>query len=136
MVYQNLLREFWCTAIAYDPNPPENNSEARPLKEYLIKLSVMNGNKPLILEYKTFVELLIIDLAKGKYVSRPSIKEVKAELAKIVENPILLDRTPVLKTAFPMAWRILFTFAIQDELNQESDEDEVFAAGEDMDEDT
>ncbi|GKC85448.1 hypothetical protein Tco_1141165 [Tanacetum coccineum] len=36
-----------------------------------------------------------------------------SELDKIVENPILLDRTPVLKTAFPVAWRILFTFVIQ-----------------------
>ncbi|GJR03288.1 hypothetical protein Tco_0526272 [Tanacetum coccineum] len=45
--------------------------------------------------------------------SHPSPEVVKAELANIVENPILLDRTPVLKTALPMAWRILFTFVIQ-----------------------
>ncbi|GJZ25255.1 hypothetical protein Tco_0562714 [Tanacetum coccineum] len=43
LVYQNLLREFWCTATAYDPNPPINDSEARPLKEYIIKFSVKNG---------------------------------------------------------------------------------------------
>ncbi|GJS49016.1 hypothetical protein Tco_0599137 [Tanacetum coccineum] len=55
VVYQNFLREFWCTAIAYDPNPPINDSKARPLKEYLIKFTVMNGKKPLILDYKTFV---------------------------------------------------------------------------------
>ncbi|GJT22342.1 hypothetical protein Tco_0892279 [Tanacetum coccineum] len=84
VVYQNFLREFWCTAIAYDPNPPENNSEARPLKEYLIKLLVMNGKKPLILDYKTFFESTRLDYAKGKYVSHPSTEEVKAELAKIV----------------------------------------------------
>nr|GEZ26255.1 uncharacterized mitochondrial protein AtMg00810-like [Tanacetum cinerariifolium] len=51
-----------------------------------------------------------IDYAKGTYVSYYSPKVVKAELAKIVKNLILLDKTPVLKTTFPMAWRILFTF--------------------------
>ncbi|GKB81850.1 hypothetical protein Tco_0948745 [Tanacetum coccineum] len=102
VVYQNFLREFWCTAIAYDSNPPINDSKARPLKEYLIKFLVMNEKKPLILDY-----------AKGTYVSHPSPEAVKAELAKIVENPILLDRTPVLKNSFPVAWRILFTFVIQ-----------------------
>nr|GEX75538.1 hypothetical protein [Tanacetum cinerariifolium] len=113
VVYQNFLREFWCTAIAYDPNPPENNSEARPLKEYLIKFSVMNSKKPLIIDYKTIVESTRLDYAKGKYVSHPSTKEVKVKLAKIVDNPILLDRNLVLKTAFLMAWRILFTFVVQ-----------------------
>ncbi|GJS10751.1 hypothetical protein Tco_0367547 [Tanacetum coccineum] len=105
--------EFWCTAIAYDPNPPENNSEAHPLKEYLIKFSVMNGKKPLIIGYKTFVESTGLDYAKGKYVSHPSTEEVKAELAKIADNPILLDKTLVLKTAFLVTWRILFTFSVQ-----------------------
>ncbi|GJZ42340.1 hypothetical protein Tco_0589226 [Tanacetum coccineum] len=74
---------------------------------------VMNGKKPLILNYKTFVESIRLDYAKGTYVSHPSPDVVKAKLAKIVENPILLDRTPVLKTTFPIAWRILFTFVIQ-----------------------
>ncbi|GKA96765.1 hypothetical protein Tco_0818860 [Tanacetum coccineum] len=106
-------RSLVCTAITYDPNPPINNSEARPLKEYLIKFLVMNGKKPLILDYKTFVESTRLDYAKGTYVSHPSLEAVKAELAKIIENPILLDRTSVLKTAFLMAWRILFTFVVQ-----------------------
>nr|GEU52309.1 reverse transcriptase domain-containing protein [Tanacetum cinerariifolium] len=73
----------------------------------------MNGKKPLILDYKTFVESTRLDYSKGTYVSHPYPKAVKAELAKNVENPILLDRTPVLKTTFPVAWRILFTFVIQ-----------------------
>ncbi|GJU33669.1 hypothetical protein Tco_1182023 [Tanacetum coccineum] len=118
VVYRNFFMEFWCTAIAYDPNPPKNNFEARPLKEYLIKFSVMNGKKPLILDYKTFVESTGLDYAKGKYVSHPSTEEVKAELAKIVDNPILLDRTLVLKTAFPVAWRILFTSAVQVDIGE------------------
>ncbi|GJV42188.1 hypothetical protein Tco_1420628 [Tanacetum coccineum] len=67
---------------------------------------VMNGTKPLTLDYKTFVESTGLDYAKGIYVSHPSLEAVKAELAKIIENPIILDRTPVLKTTFPVAWRI------------------------------
>ncbi|GJZ93599.1 hypothetical protein Tco_0665802 [Tanacetum coccineum] len=105
--------EFWCTAIAYDPNTPINDSEARPFKEYLIKFLVMNGKKPLIPDYKTFVKSTGLDYAKGTYVSYPSPKFVKSKLAKIVENTIILDRTPVLKTTFPVAWRILFTFVVQ-----------------------
>ncbi|GJZ87288.1 hypothetical protein Tco_0658898 [Tanacetum coccineum] len=113
VVYQNFLREFWCTAIVYKPNPPINDSEVRPLKEYLIKFLVMSGNKPLTLNFKTFTESTRLDYAKGKYVSHPSTKEVNVELAKIVDIPIILDRTPVVKTAFPVAWRILFIFVVQ-----------------------
>ncbi|GJS61031.1 hypothetical protein Tco_0655815 [Tanacetum coccineum] len=68
---------FWCTAIAYDLNRPINDSEARPLKEYLIKFSVMNGKKSLILDYNTFVESTRLDYAKGTYVSHPSTEVVK-----------------------------------------------------------
>ncbi|GKD67640.1 hypothetical protein Tco_1321730 [Tanacetum coccineum] len=112
VVYQNLLKKFWCTAIAYHLNPLTNDSEAHPLKEYLIKFSVMNGKKPLTLDFKTFTESTRLDYAKGKYVSYPSTEEVKAELAKIIDNLILLDGTPVLKTAFLVAWRIMFTFVV------------------------
>ncbi|GJX06369.1 hypothetical protein Tco_0194301 [Tanacetum coccineum] len=110
VVYQNLIREFWCTAIATHPNPPTDDSEVHPLKEYTIKFSVMNGKKLLTLDFKTFIESTGLDYAKDAYVSHPSPEFVKAKLAKIIENPILLDMTPVLKTAFPVAWRILFTF--------------------------
>ncbi|GKB89387.1 retrovirus-related pol polyprotein from transposon TNT 1-94, partial [Tanacetum coccineum] len=99
VVYQNLLREFWCIVITHDLNPPINDSEARPLKEYLIKFLVMNGKKPLILNYKTFVESIGLDYSKGTYVSHPFPDAVKAKLAKIVENPILLDRTPGLEAS-------------------------------------
>nr|GEX86111.1 retrovirus-related Pol polyprotein from transposon TNT 1-94 [Tanacetum cinerariifolium] len=78
-------REFWCTAIAYDPNPPADDSMVRPLKEYKIR------------------HLCVSSLTKA----------VKAKLAKIIENPILMDRTPVLKTGFLVTWKILFTFVIQ-----------------------
>ncbi|GJS02837.1 hypothetical protein Tco_0319345 [Tanacetum coccineum] len=41
---ENFLREFWCTAISYDPTPPANDSEKRPLKEYKIKFTVLDEN--------------------------------------------------------------------------------------------
>ncbi|GJQ90523.1 retrovirus-related pol polyprotein from transposon TNT 1-94 [Tanacetum coccineum] len=107
------IRKFWCTAIATHPNPPTDDSEVHPLKEYTIKFSVMNGKNPLTLDFKTFIESTGLDYAKDAYMSHPFPKVVKAELAKIVENLILLDRTPVLKTSFPVAWRILFTFVVQ-----------------------
>nr|GEZ47884.1 hypothetical protein [Tanacetum cinerariifolium] len=113
VLYQNNLRDFWCIAIAYDPSPPSDDSVARPLKEYKIKFLVMNGKKPLTLDYKTFVQSTGLDYSPGTYVSHPSPKALKAELFKIVTNPSYLDETLVLKNSFPMAWRILFTFMIQ-----------------------
>ncbi|GJS78003.1 hypothetical protein Tco_0727884 [Tanacetum coccineum] len=73
----------------------------------------MNGKMSLTLDFETFTESTGVDYTKGKYVSHPSPKEVKTELAKIIDNLILLDRTPVLKTAFLVAWRNLFTFVVQ-----------------------
>ncbi|GJS84594.1 retrovirus-related pol polyprotein from transposon TNT 1-94 [Tanacetum coccineum] len=71
-----------CHCLSH-PNPPTDDSEVRPLKEYLITFSVMNSKKPLTLTFKTFTESTRLDYAKGKYVSNPFTKEVKAELAKI-----------------------------------------------------
>ncbi|GKB72572.1 hypothetical protein Tco_0933984 [Tanacetum coccineum] len=51
----------------YDLNPHINDSEARRINEYLIKFLVMNGKKPLILDYKTFVESTRLDYAKDTY---------------------------------------------------------------------
>ncbi|GJY22140.1 hypothetical protein Tco_0394706 [Tanacetum coccineum] len=113
VLYQNFLRKFWCTDIAYDPSPPEDDSEEHPLKEYKIKFRVINGKKPLTLDFKTFVEATGLDYNQGTYVSHSSPEDVKAELARIATDEVLINRTPVLKTAFPVAWRILFTFVIQ-----------------------
>nr|GEV15339.1 hypothetical protein [Tanacetum cinerariifolium] len=94
VIYQNFHREFRCTAIAYDPSPPANDSEVRPLKKFKIKFSVMNGKKALTLTFKTFTESTGLNYYDGTYVSHPSLEAVKAELAKIIENLILLDKTP------------------------------------------
>ncbi|GJR50376.1 retrovirus-related pol polyprotein from transposon TNT 1-94 [Tanacetum coccineum] len=48
------------------------------------------------------------------YESHPSLEAVKAEMDKIATDEVLVNRTPVLKTAFPVTWRILFTFVFQD----------------------
>ncbi|GKB07108.1 hypothetical protein Tco_0835341 [Tanacetum coccineum] len=90
-----------------------NNSEAHPLKEYIINFTMMNGKKPLTIGFKTFYESTGLDYNKGTYVSHPSPKDVKAKLARITTDEVLINRNPILKTAFPTAWRILFTFMIQ-----------------------
>ncbi|GJW35620.1 hypothetical protein Tco_0058540, partial [Tanacetum coccineum] len=113
VVYQNFLREFWSTAVAFDPFPSTDEPEKRPLKEFLIKFSVSNGQRPLTLDFKTFCSSTGLDYNNGKYVDHPTPEVVKKELGKIAINPSYLDKTLVLKNSFPVAWRILFTFVIQ-----------------------
>ncbi|GJS65385.1 retrovirus-related pol polyprotein from transposon TNT 1-94 [Tanacetum coccineum] len=55
----------------------------------------------------------VLDYNNGQYVDHPSTKEVKAELAKIAINEALVQKNPILKTSFPIAWRNLLTFVIQ-----------------------
>ncbi|GJW45045.1 hypothetical protein Tco_0073844 [Tanacetum coccineum] len=37
VVYQNFLREFWSTVVAYDPFPSTDETEQHPLRDFLIK---------------------------------------------------------------------------------------------------
>ncbi|GJW91146.1 hypothetical protein Tco_0168699 [Tanacetum coccineum] len=113
ILYQNYLGEFWCTVVAADPKPPIDSSKARPLKEFIIKFTVMNSQRPLTLDYKTLCESTRLNYNKGNYVAHPSTEVVKAELAKIATNEALVQKISVLKTSFPMAWRILLTFVVQ-----------------------
>ncbi|GKE29412.1 hypothetical protein Tco_1444796 [Tanacetum coccineum] len=110
VLYQNYLREFWSTAVAYDPFPSTDESEQHPLKEFLIKFSVLNGQRRLTLDFHTFCSSTGLDYNNGKYVDHPTPKAVKKELGKIASNPSYLDKTSVLKNSFLVAWRILFTF--------------------------
>ncbi|GJU18010.1 hypothetical protein Tco_1145976 [Tanacetum coccineum] len=82
VLYQNLLREFLCTAEVEDPNPPEDDSKVRPLKEFIIKFTVMNGKKPLTLDYKTFCESTRLNYNKGNYVAHLSPKGFHSPLDK------------------------------------------------------
>ncbi|GJW56391.1 hypothetical protein Tco_0103122 [Tanacetum coccineum] len=113
MVYQNFLREFWSTDVAYDPFPSTDEIEQRPLREFLIKFLVLNKQRPLTLDFNTFCSSTGLDYNNGKYVAHPTPEAVKKELGKIAINPSYLDKTLVLKNSFPVAWRIMFTFVIQ-----------------------
>ncbi|GJR72459.1 hypothetical protein Tco_0084824 [Tanacetum coccineum] len=72
VVYQNFLREFWCTAIAYDPFPSTDEPEKCPFKEFLIKFLVSNGQRTLTLDFKTFCSITSLDYNNGKYVDHPT----------------------------------------------------------------
>ncbi|GJW12238.1 retrovirus-related pol polyprotein from transposon TNT 1-94 [Tanacetum coccineum] len=65
------------------------------------------------LDFNTFCSSTVLDYNNGKYVANLTPEAVKKELGKIAINPSYLDKTPVLKNSFPVAWRILFTFVIQ-----------------------
>ncbi|GJZ08560.1 hypothetical protein Tco_0542843 [Tanacetum coccineum] len=113
VVYQNFLREFWSTSVAFDPFPSIDEPEKRPLKEFLIKFLVLNRQRHLTLDFDTFCSSTGLNYNNDKYVDHPTPEVVKKELGKIAINPSYLDKTLVLKNSFPVAWRILFTFVIQ-----------------------
>ncbi|GKC76957.1 hypothetical protein Tco_1127731 [Tanacetum coccineum] len=69
MLYQNYLKEFWSTAIAYDPSPSIEETEQCPLREFFIKFSVLNGKRPLTLDFNTFCSSTGLDYKNGKYVA-------------------------------------------------------------------
>ncbi|GJR00648.1 hypothetical protein Tco_0523632 [Tanacetum coccineum] len=101
------------TAIAFDPFPSTAEPEKRPLREFLIKFSFLNGQRPLNLDFKKICSSTGLDYNNGKYVAHPIPEAVKKELGNIAINPSYLDKTPVLKNSFLVAWKILFTFVIQ-----------------------
>ncbi|GJS36431.1 hypothetical protein Tco_0534813 [Tanacetum coccineum] len=113
VLYQTFLRVFWCTDVVEDPNPPEDDFEVHPLTEFIIKFIVKNGKKTLTLDFKTFCESTRLDYNKGNYVVHPSPEAVKAKLVKIATNEALVQKNPVLKTSFLVAWIILLTFVVQ-----------------------
>ncbi|GJV50629.1 hypothetical protein Tco_1446370 [Tanacetum coccineum] len=72
VVYQNFLREFWSTAVTFDPFPSTYEPEKCPLREFLNKFSVLNGQRPLTLDFKTFCSTIGLDYNNGKYVAHPA----------------------------------------------------------------
>ncbi|GJT70043.1 hypothetical protein Tco_1029329 [Tanacetum coccineum] len=87
VVYQNFLREFWSTVVAFDPFPSTDEPEKRPLKEFLIKFLVLNGKRPLTLDFPTFCSSTGLNYNNDKYVDHPTPEVVKKELGKIAINP-------------------------------------------------
>ncbi|GJW36970.1 hypothetical protein Tco_0059890 [Tanacetum coccineum] len=76
VVYQNFLREFWSTVVAYDPFPSTDETNQCPLREFLIKFSVLNGQRPLTLDFNTFCSSTGLDYNNGKYVAHPTPEAV------------------------------------------------------------
>nr|GEW76448.1 hypothetical protein [Tanacetum cinerariifolium] len=70
-------QEFWCMTIAYDPNPSTNENKPCPLKEFIIKFTMMNGKKPLTLDFNTFTTSTDLDYNNGAYVAHPSPEDEK-----------------------------------------------------------
>nr|GEX30309.1 hypothetical protein [Tanacetum cinerariifolium] len=91
--YVIAVRESWSTVVAYDPFSSTDETEQRPLREFLIKFSVLNGQRPLTLDFNTFYSLTDLDYNNGKYVAHPTPKAVKNELGKIAINPSYIDKT-------------------------------------------
>ncbi|GJW29523.1 hypothetical protein Tco_0046398 [Tanacetum coccineum] len=61
------IEEFWSTAVAYDPFPSTDETEQRPLREFLIKFSVLNGQRPLTLDFNTFCSSTGLRLLRKKW---------------------------------------------------------------------
>ncbi|GKB08854.1 hypothetical protein Tco_0837166, partial [Tanacetum coccineum] len=99
----NYLREFWSTAVAFDPSPSTDTNEQRSLRKFLIRFSVLNRERPLTLDINTFCSLTGLDYNNCKYVAHHTPETVNRELGKIALNPSYLDKTPILKNSFPVA---------------------------------
>ncbi|GJT24290.1 retrovirus-related pol polyprotein from transposon TNT 1-94 [Tanacetum coccineum] len=115
-------RELWCTDKVDLPKPPTDDSDPRPPKESIIRFIVKNGKTPLFFDFKTFVQTTMLDYNNGEYDTLTQPKVMKAELLKLglhnennVEESasLLVNKTPLFKTWFPTALRILMTFFIQ-----------------------
>ncbi|GJZ93390.1 hypothetical protein Tco_0665455 [Tanacetum coccineum] len=109
-VEANLIVELWFTDVVDHPKLTTYASEQRPLKEFIIKFTVKNGNTPLSFNFKTFVQTTGLDYNNGHYEAIPLMEVIKVELLKLgVHNDTqveesasdLVNRTPLLKTWFP-----------------------------------
>ncbi|GJT24961.1 hypothetical protein Tco_0894898 [Tanacetum coccineum] len=89
VLYHNYLREFWYTAVVEDLNPLTNDFKARPLKEFIIKFTMKNGQTLLTLDYKTFCETTRLDYNKGDYVAHPFLEVVKAKRLPPMRHSLL-----------------------------------------------
>ncbi|GJT96105.1 hypothetical protein Tco_1091623 [Tanacetum coccineum] len=76
VLYQNLLREFWSTTIAYDPNPPTDDFVDRLPKEVFIKFSVMN-DQPFTLDFNIFLSSTGPETSKSLPQKRKKTKSKK-----------------------------------------------------------
>ncbi|GJU88097.1 hypothetical protein Tco_1300520 [Tanacetum coccineum] len=80
----NILREFWSTTVAYDPFPLIDETDQRLLREFLIKFSVLNGQRPY-----TFCSSTSLDYNNVKYVAHPTPEAVNKEFRKLPSIRVL-----------------------------------------------
>ncbi|GKD59296.1 hypothetical protein Tco_1296805 [Tanacetum coccineum] len=91
-VDNNYLREFWSTSVAYDPFPLIDETEQRPLNEFLIKFSFLNGQRPLTLDFNTFCSSTGLNNNNGKYVAHPTPEAVLGENYSSTEQVNLIQQ--------------------------------------------
>ncbi|GKA34270.1 retrovirus-related pol polyprotein from transposon TNT 1-94 [Tanacetum coccineum] len=143
--------EFWSTVVAFDPFPSTHEPEKRPLKEFLIKFSVLNGQRPLTMDLKTFCSSTGLDYNNGKYVEHPtpetvlggnysSTKQVNSIQQLLAFSFITGTEVDIGEIIYrgnkPPANMEPINPLVVDPLGTDAnDEEEEFAAGEDMDED-
>nr|GEX16380.1 retrotransposon protein, putative, unclassified [Tanacetum cinerariifolium] len=97
VVYQNFLREFWSTVVAFDPFPLTDEPEKCPLKEFLIKFSFLNGKRPMTLDFNTFCSSTGLNYNNGKYVDHPKpelldyglITGTEVDIGKIIYSDLI-----------------------------------------------
>ncbi|GJW77658.1 hypothetical protein Tco_0139340 [Tanacetum coccineum] len=87
VVYQNFLREFWSTAVSFDHFSSTDEPEKRPFKEFLIKFSVSNGQRPLALDFKTFGSSNGLDYNNGKYVDHLTPEVLGGNYSSTEQDP-------------------------------------------------
>ncbi|GJU85701.1 hypothetical protein Tco_1293247 [Tanacetum coccineum] len=88
------------------------------LRKFSSSFSFKNGQRPMTPDLSNFVHPTGLDYNNGKYVAHHTPEVVKKELGKIAINLSYLEKTPVLKNSFPVAWIILFTFVIQVDIEE------------------
>nr|GEY02973.1 RNA-directed DNA polymerase, eukaryota, reverse transcriptase zinc-binding domain protein [Tanacetum cinerariifolium] len=98
------MAEFWCTAIPYKPNPSDDEAKPRPLKEFLIEFSVMNGKKPLTLDFATFVTSTGLDY--NKEIQDYFDKKDKIKKAKKQTRLLTITKPKVIKVVQEEAEKI------------------------------
>nr|GEV39589.1 hypothetical protein [Tanacetum cinerariifolium] len=76
VVYQNFLREFWSTAVAFDPFLSTDEPEKCPLKEFLIK--VLNENYSSTKQVNSIQQLLAYSL----------IIRIRVDIEEIIYNDL------------------------------------------------
>ncbi|GKA62827.1 hypothetical protein Tco_0762346 [Tanacetum coccineum] len=79
--------EFWSTVVAFDPFPSTDELEKRPLKEFLIKFSVLNGQIPLTLDFHTFCSSSDLNYNNGKYVDHPTPEVLDGNYSSAKQDP-------------------------------------------------